>query len=147
MKHFPKIVLPCTGALVGAKVSVFIDNEYRTWKDEVLDANLLRFEADMIKKIPLCHMDQVDTLTWPFTPTREYIVKSGYTFLQHEYQNSQLGQSDPEYLKLLWKAIWSLQVLSKVKNFVWQASKLSVRISMSNAETKRKMWSMHCTIV
>ena len=53
-----------------------------------LDANLLLFEADMIKKIPLCHTDQADTLTWPFTPIGEYTVKSRYTFLQHEYQNS-----------------------------------------------------------
>ena len=88
MKHSPKIVSPYTGALASAKVSVFIDNEHKTWKDEVLDANLLLFEADMIKKIPLCHTDQADTLTWPFTPIGEYTVKSRYTFLQHEYQNS-----------------------------------------------------------
>jgi len=105
VKHSPKIVSPCTGALAGAKVCVFIDNEHRKWKDEVLDANLLRFEVDTIKKIPLCHTDQADTLTWPFTPMGEYTVKFGYTFLQHEFQNSQLDQSDPEYLKPLWKAI------------------------------------------
>ena len=126
VKHSPKIVSPYTGALAGAKVSVFIDNEHRTWKDEVLDANLLWFEADTIKKIPLCHTDQANTFTWPFTPIREYTVKSGYTFLQHEYQNSQLGQSGHEYPKPLWKAIWSLQVPSKVKIFVWRASKNSL---------------------
>lgn len=100
MKHSPKIVSPCTGALAGTKVSFLVDNEHKMWKDEVLDANLLRFEAYMITKIPLCHTDQADTLTWPFTPTGEYTVKSGYTLLQHEYQNSQPGQFEPAYLKL-----------------------------------------------
>ena len=71
-------------------------------------------------------MDQADTLTWPFTPTGDYIVKSGYTFLQQEYHSSQPGQLDPEYLKPLWKLIWSLQVPSKVKNFIWRAAKNSL---------------------
>ena len=69
-KHSPKILSPYIGALASAKVNVFIDNEHRSWKEEVLNANLLTFEAHMIKNIPLCHTDQVDTLTWPFTPTR-----------------------------------------------------------------------------
>nr|POF27425.1 hypothetical protein CFP56_51498 [Quercus suber] len=98
------------GALTDAKVSSLIDSDRRSWKEEVLSANLFSFEAEIIKKIPLCHTVQTDTLTWPFTPTGEYTVKSGYTFLQKEFQNSQPGQSDPDYLKPLWKAIWSLQV-------------------------------------
>ena len=107
-KHSPKIVLPYTGALADAKVSALIDQKHKTWKEEVLDANLLSFEANMIKKISLCYTDQADTFTWPFNPMREYIVKLGYTFLQHEYQNSQPSQSSLKYLKPLWKAIWSL---------------------------------------
>ena len=126
VKHSPKIVSPCTGALTDAKVSSLIDSEHRSWKEKVLNANLFSFEAKIIQKIPLCHTDQTNTLAWPFTPTGDYTVKSGYTFLQQEYQNSQPGQSDLDYLKLLWKAIWSLQVPSKVKNFVWRMSKYSL---------------------
>ena len=117
-KHSPKIISPCTGALADARVSALLDVENRAWKEDVLEENLLSFEVEMIKKIPLSHTDQTDTLTWPFTPTGEYTVKSGYTFLQQEYQSSQPGQSDPESLKPLWKSIWSLQVPSKVKNFI-----------------------------
>ena len=85
VKHSPKIVSPCTGTLAEAKVSSLIDSELRSWKEEVLSANLFSFEAKIILKIPLCHTDQADTLTWPFTPTGEYSVKSGYTFLQQEF--------------------------------------------------------------
>jgi len=69
-----------------------------------MNSTLLSFEAAMIKKIPLCHMD---ALTWPFNPTGEYSVKSDYKFLREEFQNSQPGQFEPEYLKPLWQAIWS----------------------------------------
>ena len=37
----------------------------------------------------------------------EYLIKSGYKFLQQEFQNSQLGQFDLECLKPLWEAVWS----------------------------------------
>ncbi|XP_065623642.1 uncharacterized protein LOC136064997 [Quercus suber] len=60
VRHSPKIVSLCTGALTDAKVSSLIDSDRRSWKEE----------------------------------------------------NSQPGQSDPDYLKPLWKAIWSLQVLN-----------------------------------
>ena len=107
-KHSPKIISPCIGALADAKVSALLDAENRAWKEDVLQDNLLNFEADMIRKIPLSHTDQADTLTWPFTPTGVYTVKSGYTFLQQEYHSSQPGQSDLESLKPLWKSIWNL---------------------------------------
>ena len=82
VKHSPKIISPCTRALAEAKVSSLIDSELRSWNKEVLSANLFSYEAEIMKKIPLCHTDQADTLTWPFTPTEEYSVKSGYTFPQ-----------------------------------------------------------------
>ena len=43
-----------------------------------------------------------------------------------EFQNQQPGQSEPLMLKPLWKGIWSLNVPSKVKNLIWQASKNSL---------------------
>ena len=48
VKHSPKIVSPCTGALAEAKVSSLIDSELRSWKEEVLSANLFSFEAEII---------------------------------------------------------------------------------------------------
>ena len=48
-------------------------------------------------------------------------MKSGYKFLQSESQNQQPGTSNPESVKPLWQAIWSLHVPAKVKNLVWKA--------------------------
>ena len=50
VRHFPKILSPFIGGLVDAKVSALIDQEHKTWKEEVIDANLLSFEAAMFKK-------------------------------------------------------------------------------------------------
>ena len=86
VRHSPKILSPFIGGLVDAKVSALIDQEHKTWKEEVIDANLLSFEAAMFKKKnPLCHTDQIDTLTWTFNHMGEYLIKSGYKFLQQEF--------------------------------------------------------------
>ena len=50
VRHSPKILSPFIGGLVDAKVSALIDQEHKTWKEEVIDANLLSFEAAMFKK-------------------------------------------------------------------------------------------------
>ena len=75
----------------------------------------------MVKGIPLCLTEQPDELIWPHSANGVYTVKSGYKFLQLEFQNQQPGQSDPLILKPLWKGIWGLNVPSKVKNVVWHA--------------------------
>lgn len=105
VKHSPKILSPCVAALSDAKGSIFIDQQHRTWKTDVTDSTLLSFEANMIKKIPLSHMDQPDELTWPFNPRGEYSVKSGYKFLQQEVQNLLPAQSATDLLQPLWQSV------------------------------------------
>ena len=65
-------------------------------------------------------------LTWPYNPKGEYTVKSGYQFLQKEFQNAQPGQSYFSGVKPLWQAIWNLPVPNKVNNLVWRAAKNSL---------------------
>ena len=73
----------------------------------------------MIKSIPLSSTAQSDTLIWPFTPSGIYSVKSGYRFLLENSAQFQRISQDAEF----WKKVWSLKVPSKIKNFVWRASK------------------------
>ena len=46
-------------------------------------------------------------------------MKSGYRFLLENSAQFQSIDHDAEF----WKNVWSLEVPSKIKNFVWQASK------------------------
>nr|POF02718.1 hypothetical protein CFP56_04951 [Quercus suber] len=76
------------------------------------------------------------------TVSRVGKVKSGYRFLQTEFQNQQPGQSNPLMLKPLWKGIWSLKVPSKVKNLVWRAVKNSLPTKQNLV--KRKVLTDDC---
>ena len=87
---------------------------------------LLSFEVETISTIPLGRTNQLDILTWPHNPKGEHTVKSGYQFLQREFQNAQPGQSDGTGIKPLWQAIWNLPVPTKVKNLIWRAAKNSL---------------------
>ncbi|KAL0007018.1 hypothetical protein SO802_008520 [Lithocarpus litseifolius] len=124
-KYSPRVLSLRPEIMIGAKVCSLIDMEQKQWRTEVLDNMMLRFEVEIIRTIPLCRTNQLDVLTWPYNPKGEYTVKSGYQFLQSEFQNTQPGQSDWSRLKPLWQAFWNLLVPSKVKNLVWRATKNS----------------------
>ena len=81
-------------------------------------------EAELIKSIPLSRCAADDTLFWPFTSNRVYISKSGYRFLKAETK-AERDEEQMEYDKVLWRTIWSLQVLNKIKNLVWRACRNS----------------------
>ena len=121
-----RVLSPCWHGARNFTVSFFIDQVNCRWREDLLDYHLMDFEVAKVKAIPLPRMQQQDTLTWPHNPTGEYIMKSGYKFPQKEFQNQQLGPSNPEAMKPLWQEIWKLDVPSKVKNLVWRACKDSL---------------------
>ena len=50
VKHSPKVVSPKVDSLSEARVCTLIDSNQRRWKNEVIDATMLNFEAKIIKK-------------------------------------------------------------------------------------------------
>ncbi|XP_023897961.1 uncharacterized protein LOC112009845 [Quercus suber] len=100
-------------------VAALINESTRSWRTNVIEHVFEPAKAAIIKGIPLCSFSQQDKLIWPFTPSGQYTVKSGYRFL---YEGSAPTQASTED-SLFWKKIWDLEVPNKVKNFVWQACK------------------------
>ena len=97
-------------------VSSIIDQTNWVWKDELIDSYFFEWEAEIIKNIPLCQSIQDDVLIQPFSPDGEYTVQIGYKFLQNLFQASEPGSSNATILQPLWKKIWSLKVLGKLKS-------------------------------
>ena len=100
-------------------MEVLINPRTRCWRNNIIDHVFNVQEAEVIKNIPLSLTTQPDILIWPFTPSGSYSVKSGYRFLLENSAQFQSTDHDAEY----WKNVWSLEVPSKIKNFVWRASK------------------------
>ena len=98
-------------------MEVLFDQSTRSWKLDMVDHVFVEANADAIKSIPLSSSPQQDTLMWPFTPMGQYFVKSGYRFLQESEVSDQVPVTNFGF----WRDLWSLEVPSKVKNFVWRA--------------------------
>ena len=78
-RKFPsKIVSPQRATPGDVRVSSLIDQESRAWDYERIDHLFLPFEAEKIKEIPLCIMDQTDCLIWPRNKDGSYSVKTRY---------------------------------------------------------------------
>ena len=77
-KYSPRVLSARPDELTDSKVCSLIDGDQKQWKTEVLENMLLDFEAGIIRTIPLCRIEQLDILTWPYNPRGEYTIKFGY---------------------------------------------------------------------
>ena len=119
LKGKAKVTSPWILGQVNTSVATLINESTRSWQSDVIDHVFEPAEATIIKGIPLCSFSQKDKLIWPFTPSVQYSVKSAYCFLYEGSVPVQLTAKD----SVFWKKIWGLEVLNKVKNFIWRACK------------------------
>ena len=82
--------------------------------------------VEIIKKIPLSQLAIDDVLYWPSSSNGDYSCKSGYKFLKEEVEQLDINWVPPLRDKNLWKAIWSMRVPQKVKNFLWRACRNAI---------------------
>ncbi|XP_023898698.1 uncharacterized protein LOC112010585 [Quercus suber] len=109
------------------KVKDLIDPETRNWDDNLIQGLFNNQEVNLIKSIPLCPTPIADTLTWPFNALGSYTVKSGCKFLAKDELHNQ-SPTHSNQNNDLWKLIWGLEVLNKIKNFVWRSSKDAIPV-------------------
>ena len=88
------------------------------WNDQRVDGIFLPFEAQRIKSIPLCVMDQEDCILWPRCRLSSYSVKTGYQPLCENELNSLPSSSNSVVVTSFWKGICRLKVPNKVKVFL-----------------------------
>ena len=103
-------------------VSSLINPMTRWWKRGVVCALFLPFEADTILKIPLCYNLPEDKLIWIGNKRGDFTVKSAY-FVAIKILDSRVegecSSGDPN--AQIWRKIWSLKLLGKIKIFSWRA--------------------------
>ena len=88
----------------------------------MIRSTFLPFEADAILKIPLSRSLSDDKLIWMGNNRGEFTVKSAYHLahsLVESREEAECSNGDP--FKSLWKILWRLKLLAKVKIFVWRA--------------------------
>ena len=101
------------------KVFALIDPIIKMRDSNMLNGLFTPQEAKLILSIPLCPNAVEDIVVWPFTPSGIYTVRSGTRFLTADQAtNPQDVPAQPG--NEVWTLIWSLNVQSKVRNFLWR---------------------------
>jgi len=87
----------------------------------MVDGLSVEEDAKLIKKIPLSQHVIEEVLYWPYSTSENYSCKSGYMFLKEEEELQLNPQTPPICDKRVWKEVWQMQVLPKIKKFLWRA--------------------------
>ena len=126
--HQPQVQSPIIEGCKNLKVSALINPTSRCWDNELLHGSFVPHEASIIQSIPICHTNMEDKLFWPFMKSGVHSIKSGYQFLIRDASQYGWSQNDPMQTKEVWKDVQSINVLPKVRNFLWRACKEAILV-------------------
>ena len=103
-------------------VSSFIDEDTKHWKADRVRALFYPFEAETILKIPLSYSLPNDSIIWLGNKRGVFSVKSAYYVALALVEEPSMGEcSSGDYRALLWRKMWHLKLLTKVRIFAWRA--------------------------
>ena len=124
-KHLTKVLSLMVETMEKATVDCLIDEGTRTWNVEMVDEIFAPQEAKEIKNIHLAREAIEGSLYWPWEHDGRLSCKSGYRFLKEDKDVLQVAKQ-PDHEKGLWKKIWALNCLNKVRNLLWRACRNSL---------------------
>ena len=104
------------------RVCDLIDGDRMEWKEHLIHQVFLPQDVDAILSIPLNTHGARDCLIWAESKNGKFTVRSAYRLAQEiSTEGNSPESSDPAALKQVWKDLWNMRVLNKIKYFAWRA--------------------------
>ncbi|KAL6218517.1 hypothetical protein ACLB2K_011727 [Fragaria x ananassa] len=103
-------------------VHTLIDWNQKSWRLDMI-ANLFQPEVIyLITSLPIGDCNAQDRLIWPHNKAGVYTVKSGYHWVQGMSISSSSSSATSSHSidKWIWKSIWAIKTLSKIRLFLWR---------------------------
>ncbi|XP_026377517.1 uncharacterized protein LOC113271808 [Papaver somniferum] len=113
----PTSTIPTEEAHNYKYVSELIDQDTRSWKQQLVQQLFNQEDATIILKIRI-PMIKEDRLIWTLTRDGHFTVKSAYKKLVVIKQNGSMVYNTAE--AKFWKQLWSLDTLPKVEHLLWK---------------------------
>jgi hypothetical protein len=101
-------------------VSSLIDYSTGAWNYSLIQSSFVKFEADLIRSLSLCSLNQPDRLIWSGTTHRCFTVRSAYHLEMTSRSQSRGECSNVGDNMTVWNIIWRLGIPAAVKNFAWK---------------------------
>ena len=132
----PTVQSPMVESFQDAKVRDLINPDLQMWETDLIKGLFTPQEAELILSIPLSQRRTEYKIIWPFVPSGNYTVKSGYNFLIKENSSQATSSTNPGLNQALWKSIWEASVPNKVINFLWRVCKNAIPSKMNLVQRK-----------
>lgn len=120
-----KVIANIKGCDSNLRVLDLINWSDGRWKHSLLDEILLSCDAELVKQIRLVGPGTQDDYYWYYTKNGVFSVKSASHLLMEEQETYEggVGQSAASTQATMWKRLWKLQMIPKVKEFAWRAGR------------------------
>uniref|UniRef100_A0A803Q6D6 Reverse transcriptase zinc-binding domain-containing protein n=1 Tax=Cannabis sativa TaxID=3483 RepID=A0A803Q6D6_CANSA len=99
------------------KLHYFINTDGQ-WQIDKVKKHFHEEDIPWVQGIPI-DLYVEDTLTWPYTPNGQYMVKSGYR-IGREINLHPTRSSNMEDIHKWWKMLWSMSLPPRMKLFGWR---------------------------
>jgi hypothetical protein len=117
---------PCHPILPSVQMPDDLDESSRQRNEKIVHICFRPLDAERILNIPLSHNRVPDCVSWPFTKTGTYRVKSAYIMAKSEavhLKASVKGKGEPSDQVCCakdWKNLWSIKAPPKMKIVLWR---------------------------
>lgn len=100
-----------------------IDEDSRSWKEDLLRRFFHQFDVDEILKLHIPWREEEDTIAWHYEKTGTFTVRSAYrlgTSLKELDAGHSSSSANPDGARPAWKKLWKLPIPHKVRIFAWK---------------------------
>ena len=118
LTHTP---VPLNNAPPDMKVCELIDQDSRQWDRVKIDAMFSPQTRNEIMSLPLKNLNSHDSVSWMENRAQKFSVRSAYKVAVRLKNQPKAEHSAARLHAWTWKEIWSLNVPSKIRTFIWRA--------------------------
>ncbi|KAM7262619.1 hypothetical protein ACFE04_000302 [Oxalis oulophora] len=99
----------------------------RSWNGNLIKECFSDTQAKAVLAVPICVGPVTDQFIWSGTNRGVYSVKTGYYFARNILYSSVVAAEHDQSYHIIddfpWEKIWKLNILPKIKDFIWRACK------------------------
>ncbi|XP_062024599.1 putative ribonuclease H protein At1g65750 isoform X3 [Rosa rugosa] len=105
------------------RVADLVDWSSTSWNLDPIAQHLTAAEVVAIESIPLSSTWEPDKLVWPYEKCGSYSVRSGYHVQHGGRSKASLQSAHSSHIvnPTVWKQLWNVSSIPKVKHFLWRA--------------------------
>ncbi|CAL9007008.1 unnamed protein product [Prunus brigantina] len=118
-----------------------MNKDLRQWNLQRITHLLDQDSINSILCLPIGNVSNPDCIVWPWCTNGLYSAKSGYHLI-HGLRNVSLsngGQSSHSVNPLVWKEIWKIYTLPKIKIFFWRIISKALATKLNLCKRKMNM--------